>query len=160
MGSGFLGTPASLMLDVVICSLIIIVPALIASIYLVKWRRDYLRHKWIQIVISCALILIVGLFEIDMQLQGGFWVMAKDSPYAQTAFLHNLLYIHLVFSISTVVLWLTTFVTALRYVPNPPAPSRFSRKHKFLAWISVGDLVATVVTGLMVYYYGFWVTGR
>jgi len=84
--------------------------------------------------------------------------MAENSPYAQTAFLHNLLAVHLCFSVSNVLLWIVTFTTAVLKFPNPPRPGLFSRTHKTLAWASVADMVATVVTGLMVYYYGFWVT--
>ena len=158
MGKGFLGTPASIMLDVVVCSLVLVVPLLLISIWLVKFRQNYLAHKKLQIVIFVALAVVVTAFEVDMRLQGGFWAMAKDSPYVDTAFLRNLLFIHLFFSITTVILWVTTFVTAIRKFPNPPGPSGFSPTHKLLAWISVIDMVATVVTGLMVYYYGFWVT--
>src|SRR5690349_1711982 len=109
MGKGFLGTPASLMLDVVVCSLVIVVPVLLWSIWLVKWRRNYLAHKRVQILLFTAIFTVVVLFEADMRLSGGFWKMAKDSPYAQTAFLHWLLGVHLFFSISNVLLWIVTF---------------------------------------------------
>ena len=61
----------------------------------------------------------------------------------------------LVFSISTCFIWIATYIAALRSFPNPVGPSKFSPKHKIMAWISVVDMVATVVTGLMVYYYFF-----
>ena len=59
---------------------------------------------------------------------------------------------------ATVVAWTITFWTALRNFPNPPAPGGFSRIHKRLAWTSVALMVGTVVTGLMVYYFGFIAT--
>lgn len=155
MGKGFLGTPASLMLDVVVVSLLVVTPALLYSLYVVKFRRDYILHKRLQVVISVALFLVVGLFEIDMKMQGGFDELAKGSALAGTAFLDNLLAVHLCFSISTFFLWAITFLTALRYFPVPPVPTRFGRFHRVIAWITVADMIGTIVTGLMVYWYGF-----
>lgn len=155
MGSGFLGTPASLMLDVVVCSLALVVPALLWSVYLARIGRNYALHKRVQLVLGVVLLIVVVLFEVDMRMQGGFWEMAKESAYYQTAFLRNLLGVHLFFSVSTVILWAITYVTALQSFPSPPRPNAFSQKHRVMAWVAVVDMVATVVTGLMVYYYGF-----
>jgi uncharacterized membrane protein YozB (DUF420 family) len=66
-----------------------------------------------------------------------------------------LLYVHLFFAISTVVLWAVTLSLALRRIPAPPGPCSHSRLHKRLGWISVVDITLTSVTGLLVYYYGF-----
>lgn len=158
MGKGFLGTPASLMLDVVVVSLVAIGPALLFGLYLARWRKNYALHKIVMVGISLALFAVVALFEIDMRMQGGFWAMAKASPYAATAFLRNLLAVHLVFSVSTLVMWIATFASALAKFSKPPAPGPFSQVHKVMAWASVADMVGTIVTGLMVYYYGFWVS--
>lgn len=155
MGNGFLGTPASLMLDVVVCSLIVVVPALLYSIYVVRYKRNYLLHKRLQITLFWVLAVAVTLFEVDMRLSGGFWEMAAQSRYIDTAFLKWLLRVHLFFSITTAVLWVVTFVTAMKKISNPPGPGGFSRAHLLMGRIAVIDMVATVVTGLMVYYYGF-----
>ena len=48
-----------------------------------------------------------------------------------------------------------TLFTALRNFPKPPEPGLFSAFHKRIAWIAVLDMVATVVTGLIIYYLGF-----
>lgn len=145
------------MLDVVVCSLVIVLPALALSLYWARLKKNYLWHKRMQIGLCSVLLLVVVLFEADMRLQGGFWKLAKNSPYAETLFLHRLLGVHLCFSVSTVFLWTSTIALALKLFPNPPGPSRFSPKHKAMAWIAVADMTGTVVTGLMVYYYGFWV---
>lgn len=155
MDHGFLGTRASFMLDVIICSLVLVLPALISSIYLVRYLHRYALHKRIQLAITAALTIVVLLFELDMQRHGGFWVLAEGSAYYDSAFLKNLLRVHLTFSISTAVLWPVTALTAWRYFPSPVVPNVFAPKHKILAWITVLDMVATVVTGLMVYYFGF-----
>jgi hypothetical protein len=155
MAPGFLGTPASLMLDVVVCSLTLVVPALLWSIYLARFKRSFSLHKRVQLVLGVVLLIVVVLFEVDMRLQGGFWEMAKESSYYGTPFLRNLLRIHLTFSISTVFIWAATYAAALRYFSSPPRPGAFSPKHKIMAWIAVVDMVGTIVTGLMVYIYGF-----
>ena len=46
------------------------------------------------------------------------------------------LYVHLVFAVSTVILWPTTIVLALRNFPNPPMPGQHSRIHMPLARIA------------------------
>ena len=158
--NGFLGTPASIMLDVVVCSLVLVVPTLLFSIYLVKRRRKYDVHKHVQLTLGLVLLLVVILFEVDMRLQGGFWAMASQSPYYNTAFMVYLLYVHLFFAVSTVIMWSITYYITLKRFPSPPRPTAFSPTHRVLAWISVVDMGATVVTGLMVYYFGFWVTTR
>jgi hypothetical protein len=72
-------------------------------------------------------------------------------------FFKRLLLVHLAFAISTVFLWGTTLVLALKRIPSPPAPCAHSGLHKILGWLSAVDITLTSVTGLMVYYYGFMV---
>jgi len=159
MSDGFLGYRASFMLDVVVCALIVVVPTLLFSLYAVKIRRNYRLHKSLQIALGIVLLVAVGLFEIDMRLHGGITgILAKRSrpltPSERESF-DQLLYVHLFFAISTVVLWATTLTLALRRMPLPPAPCAHSRLHKRLGWLSAVDITLTSVTGLAVYYYGF-----
>ena len=159
MSDGFLGYRASLMLDVVVCALVVVVPTLLASLYAVKIRRNYSLHKNLQITLGMALLIAVGLFEVDMRLHGGIaGILAKRSrplsPAELTSF-YRLLYVHLFFAISTVFLWATTLSLALRRMPSPPRPCSHSRLHKPLGWLSAADITMTSVTGLLVYYYGF-----
>jgi uncharacterized membrane protein YozB (DUF420 family) len=116
-------------------------------------------HKILQIVLGIVLLVAVGLFEVDMRLHGGITgILAKRSrpltPSERASF-DQLLYVHLFFAISTVVLWATTLTLALRRMPAPPAPCAHSRLHKRLGWLSAADITLTSVTGLLVYYYGF-----
>ena len=163
--NGFLGYDASLMLDVVVTALVLIVPWLLYSLYLVKVKRNYLLHKKHQLAIFFVLIFAVGAFELDMQMHGGGLAIVNKvgEPTRldgeQLAFVRQMLRVHLVFAISTPLLWIATVVNALLKFPNPPVPGPNSRLHKVLGWASVIDLVGTSVTGLLFYYQAFVVTG-
>ncbi len=147
------------MLDLVVCALAVVVPALMVSLYAVKIRRNYAFHKFMQITLGVVLLVTVGLFEIDMRMHGGIaGILAKRSrPLAgdELDSFYRLLYVHLFFSITTVPLWGTTLILALRRFPSPPAPAAHSAWHKRLGWLSVVDITLTSVTGLLVYYLGF-----
>ncbi|MGD9649122.1 MAG: DUF420 domain-containing protein, partial [Pirellulales bacterium] len=65
------------------------------------------------------------------------------------------LYVHLVFSVSTAVLWIVVTVRALRNFPTPPQPGRHSDAHVRWGRLAMWDMVATVVTGWIFYYLAF-----
>lgn len=162
MKHGFLGYDASFMLDFVVVALIAIVPVLLYSLYVVRFQRNYLWHRNLQVLLGFTLLVAVAAFEVDTQLVHGGWenIVNKnaDSPrLTGEAFSHvqRVLRIHLVFAISTPVLWATTLILAWRRFPNPPVPGRHSRLHKTLGWLSVLDIVGTSVTGLWFYYVAF-----
>ncbi len=149
------------MLDFVVSALVLIVPWLLYSLTLVKFKKNYTAHRNHQIAITIVLLTAVALFEIDMQIHGGWIAIVNKNPDlprldpAQIARVRQMLSIHLIFAISTPILWLITITHALSKFPNPPHPSAASRFHKPLAWISVVDLVCTSLTGLIFYYMAF-----
>lgn len=162
MTNGFLGYNASFMLDVVVCALVLVVPALAYSIYLVKGRRAYTLHRNIQIGLGIVLLITVAAFEYDLQMVHGGWenVVNKpgESPRLEEEALdrvRTVLRVHLVFAISTPLLWGTTLWLALRRFPAPPRPAPHSRLHKTLGWLSTVDIALTSVTGLAFYYLAF-----
>ncbi len=161
MENGFLGNGASLMLDFVVTALVLVVPVLVFSLFTVKIRKNYSLHKFLQITLAIVLLIAVLAFEIDMRLHGG-WVaiVNKDAtaPHLdaeQLSFVSKLLYLHLLFAVSTPFLWATTIFLALKRFPSPPMPGAHSKLHKRLGWISTIDLVLTSVTGLVFYYFAF-----
>ncbi|MFQ5734286.1 MAG: DUF420 domain-containing protein [Planctomycetaceae bacterium] len=162
MNDGFLGNDSSLMLDVVVCALVLVVPVLLFSIYTVKFRRGFLLHRHLQTALGAALLLTVGAFEVDMQIVHGGWenvVNKPEQPQRVTGedleTVQTLLWVHLVFAISTPVLWTVTLVLAWRRFPSPPQPGEHSRLHKTLGWLSAVDITLTSVTGLVFYYVAF-----
>lgn len=159
MAHGFLGYQSTFMLDFVVTALVLIVPALVASLFLVKVRHNYVAHRNLQIILSGVLLVAVLAFEVDIRSHGGWeQIVGARSPALsvdQLATIKQTLYVHLVFAISTPLLWATTITLALRRMPNPPAPCPHSRLHKTLGWLSVLDLVLTSATGLLFYYRAF-----
>jgi putative membrane protein len=152
---GFSGTRAPLILDVLCLAMLGVVVVLCWSIYQVKIRRRYSVHKWTQVTLGVILLVVVILFEIDIRLHG--WedraagAIGARAPKAAVI----ALYVHLVFAISTVILWPTTIVLALRNFPNPPMPSAHSRIHIPLARTAAADMVLTAITGWVFYYVAF-----
>ncbi len=155
---GFLGTRASLMLDVVVVAMAIVLPLLGYSVWLVKYRRRFVLHKRIQLILGGLLAVAVTLFELEMRLHG--WeARAKASPFFGTSsepgLVYPVLYVHLVFSVSTAILWIVVTVRALRNFPSPPTPGRHSDAHVRWGRLAVWDMVATVLTGWIFYYLAF-----
>lgn len=160
MSHGFLGPDAStFMLDFVVTALVLVVPALLASLYLVKFKRNYVAHRNLQLALAGVLLVAVIAFEVDIRAHGGWReiVGARKLPLSaeQLETVKWTLYVHLVFAISTPLLWGTTIALALKRIPKPPAPCEHSRLHKTLGWLSVIDLVLTSATGLLFYYRAF-----
>lgn len=155
---GFLPWRASLMLDVVFLAMFAVIPAMAVSIHLVKHHGKFQLHKRIQVTLGIVLLLAVTLFEIDMRVNG--WrVRAEASPFYAEAWtagwVNRILAIHLVFAVSSALLWIYVIVQALRKFPNPPAPCAYSPTHKRWARLAAADMTLTAVTGWTFYYLAF-----
>ena len=152
---GFLGTRAPLVLDIVCLSMIGVVIVLTWSIYQVKIRRNYRVHKWTQVTLGIILLVVVIVFEIDIRLHG--WearaagiIGGRPAPSVFWA-----LYVHLVFAVSSVVLWPLTIVLAMWNFSEPPIPGPHSRIHIPLARTAAADIVLTAITGWIFYWLAF-----
>jgi putative membrane protein len=151
---GFLGTRASIMLDVVSVAMFLVLPALGFSIWQVRYRRRYRLHKALQLCLGAVLLVAVAGFEVDMQLISGWRERAMPSPYWSDSGFNAVLaalYVHLVFAVSTAGLWVFVIAQALRKIPSPPAPSSYSRRHIFWARLAAIDLALTAATGWVFY---------
>lgn len=155
---GFLGTRASLMLDVVALAMVIVLPLLGVSVYLVKFRRRYALHKKIQLILGIVLLVVVGLFEFDMRI-GGWSHRAEASPYAghegSTDWVFVTLAIHLFFAVTAALLWIVVIARALVNFPKPPAPSAHSAWHRRFGAAAAIDMACTAVSGWVFYYLAF-----
>jgi putative membrane protein len=78
--NGFLGSRASIMLDVVFLAMFAVLPIMGVSIGLARFRKKYAWHKRIQLTLAVVLLLAVAAFEIDMQFISGWRTRAMSSP--------------------------------------------------------------------------------
>lgn len=150
---GFLGTNASLMLDVVFVAMFLVVPVLLYSIKLAK-RGNYQLHKQIQIATATVLLAAVIAFEIDMRFFTDWELRADPNGEGLTA-AWIALGIHLCFAIPTPILWIVIISKALKHFPNPPIPNEHSAAHKKRARIGAYGMILTSITGWIFYYVAF-----
>jgi len=158
---GFLGTRASLGMDVVLVGLVALLPVLAWSVSLAR-RGRYLAHKRLQLFIVAALLAAIVVFEIDIRLisdwkiraaGGAAWGRPPNVWWPTGVFVA--LGIHLVFAVSTLVLWAWVVWEALRRFPTPPAPATHGRRHRVMARLAAVDLVLTAITGTVFYWLAF-----
>jgi uncharacterized membrane protein YozB (DUF420 family) len=151
---GFIpGSRGSLMLDLVATAMIAVLPLLTLAIMLVKKKKAYNSHRILMLGISVALAVAVFLFELEMRLVG--WRhLAEPSPYYDNL-MPVVLGVHLVCSVTTVVLISMTVWNATRKFPNPPKPNAHSAQHKKLGKLTALGLVLTSITGWAFYYVAF-----
>lgn len=110
MSHGFLGYDGStFMLDFVVTALVLIVPALLVSLYLVKVQRNYTAHRNLQLALAGVLLVTVIAFEIDIRAHGGWRAIVDTRTVPLSAerleTVRQTLSVHLVFAISTPLLW-------------------------------------------------------
>ena len=153
---GFLGTRASLGMDVVLVGLIALLPVLAWSVSLVR-RGAYAAHKRLQIFIAAALLAAIVVFEIDVRLISDWKVRAAaagQNPWWPAGVL-TALGIHLIFAVSTLVLWIWVVWEAFLRFPVPPTPGSHGPRHRVMARLAALDLVLTAVTGTIFYWLAF-----
>ena len=151
---GFLGSRASIGMDVVLLGLLATLPLLAWSIHLVARRRDFAGHRRLQLLIVAALVAAIVVFEVDVRLISDWKRRAAPSPYWPAGVL-SALGIHLVFAVSTLVLWTWVVWEAWRRFPAPPQPNDHSPRHRVMARLAAIDLVLTAVTGTLFYWLAF-----
>lgn len=159
---GFLGYPTTFMLDFVVCALILIVPLLLYSLWLVKVKHRFLAHKRLQIALGLILLAAVTAFEVDVQLVHGGWEnivaqqqLSPEQLQKKIADVRPWLLVHLVFAVTTPFLWAATIVLALKRFGPTAQPGPHSQLHKALGWASTIDITLTSITGLLFYYQAF-----
>ncbi|MFM7136178.1 MAG: DUF420 domain-containing protein [Planctomycetota bacterium] len=151
---GFLGTRSSVGMDVVLVGLLATLPVLAASIAAVRAKR-YALHKLLQLVIVTVLAAAIVVFEVDIRLFSDWRLRAAASPFWPAGVLTSL-GIHLVFAVSTLVLWAWVVWEALRRFPSPPVPGSHGPRHRRMARLAALDLLATSVTGVIFYWLAFF----
>jgi putative membrane protein len=149
------GARCDMLMDIVVMSMLIILPLLWYSYVKVRRDRAFGRHRTIQLYLFVVLFFVVLLFEYDMQQHGGIFEMVKGSSYEGTFFLNFTIYFHVFLSITTSLIWIVLIILSLRKFGNPPRPNAFSKTHKLWGRIGMWDMALTCITGLMLYVFGF-----
>ena len=151
---GFLGTRADVLLDLVIVSLVVVVPVLIYSWLKVR-QKHYALHKGVQLTLLIVLAVAVGAFEANMRMLGGIFTATSASSYAGTGTLNFWIWFHTALAISTTLVWLVLAVVSTRRFPKPPQPNDFSSTHRFWGRLGMIIMALTGLTSIPVYIYGF-----
>jgi hypothetical protein len=152
---GFLGTRADILMDIVMVSLILIVPVVGYSYYLAHNRRDYRRHRRVQILLGSVLAVAVVLFETDLRIAGGIYALTAESQFTGTVALESSIWVHTLLAIITSLVWVVLTLVSLRKFPFPPKPGRFSPTHRLWGRIGMITMLLTGITAVPLYVLGF-----
>ena len=153
--NGFLGTRASLMLDVICVAMVVVVAVLGWSIRQVRRHKRYQLHKRVQLTLATALLVVLTAFEVDMRLHGWQERASGQLGGQASSTVFAALSIHLFFALSTVVLWIIVIALALRRFPHPPTAGQHSAFHRRWARLAACDMVLTAVSGWVFYIMAF-----
>ena len=152
------------MLDLVVVAMAVVLPALGASIALVKYRRRYQLHKRIPLVLGAVLLVTVIAFEADMRINGWrtraeasrFWgATPADETGGTTNWVDCALAVHIFFAATTTLLWAVVITRALKHFPRPPAPAAHSTWHQRWGKLAAIDMLLTALTGWLFYWMAF-----
>lgn len=156
---GFLPWRGPFVLDVIVIAMVFVLIALAWSVFSVKYRRLYQRHKVTQLCLAGGLLILLICFEIDIQCFENWRQLADLSPYYDAATRSGpvvySLWIHLFFATTTLALWLLITLRALKHFPNPPSPNQHSSFHARWGMIAAIDMALTAVTGWVFYFLAF-----
>jgi uncharacterized membrane protein YozB (DUF420 family) len=154
MSHGFIpGSRAPLMMDVVAAAILLVLPLLALAIHLARHRRDYVRHKQVQLAVTTALAVVILGFEVEVRTHD--WrEAAAASPY-YGSWLFPVFYVHLATAITATIAWVATVTMALKRFPRRPAPGPFSAAHRLMGRLAAALMGATAVTGWTFYYVAF-----
>ncbi|WP_425398368.1 DUF420 domain-containing protein [Aeoliella sp.] len=157
---GFLGTRASLMLDVVFVAMFAVIPVMGVSIAMARYKQRWQLHKTIQLTLATVLLVAVVAFEVDMQFVTDWELRAEPSPYFTmdhkwSSPVGVSLLIHLFFAVPTAFIWVYVVSGAVNRFPQPPTPSDYSARHKLWGRIAAIEMTMTAITGWVFYYLAF-----
>ena len=130
------------LLDAVFVAMLVVVPVLGASVYLVNSTAAMRCTKQSSCGSAAMLAVTIVLFEIDMRV--GWEERARPSPYfgngEQPGLVLVALWIHLFFAVTTLALW--TGVTVARSSGFAPANARLAQPPAHLLGQAGGDRYA------------------
>lgn len=151
---GFLGTRASLMLDIVSCVMVAVVAVLAFSIHAAR-RGQFRLHKALNLTLAWLLLVAVAAFEVEVRCYGWQARATAVPGQAPSASVMTALYVHLFFAIWSTLLWPVVIVRATRGFSSPPGPGPHSRSHRLWGRVAAASMMTTAVTGWVFYCLAF-----
>jgi len=137
----------------------VVVPVLTWGIWEAKVRRNFARHKKVQLTLAAFLLVVIALLEIDIRFFTNWRARAAGSPYfnaeKNSGLVMDLLWIHIGCAISTIDLWAHVIIQAMRRFPDPPVPNAHSRSHVRWAVAGATTLLLTALTACAFYVLAF-----
>ena len=143
------------MLDFVVVAMLGVTLVLGYSIYQIRYKKNPIRHRNIQIATAIVLTVALLAFEIDVRYFTNWRELAEGSPYYESGFADLCLWVHLVFAIPAPVVWAVVIIMGLRRFKTGFEQGRFNRTHRISGRIAAGFMVLTAVTGWVFYYVAF-----
>jgi uncharacterized membrane protein YozB (DUF420 family) len=143
--SGFLGTRADIIVDVVM-TISGFLPALMMFTFYLAAKGKYQLHKNMQLGLLLLVTILVVALEVDVR-SGDLQAAGALSSYHDSMTLTVVFVIHLFFAITTFFGWLWLVIKSAKIYPK----GFKTFKHKKWGKLLFIDIVLTVITGWMLY---------
>jgi putative membrane protein len=147
--SGFLGTRAPLFMDIV-SVIVALLPFLIYAAITLAKKRNYSAHESVQKLLFFVSVTVVAFFEYGVRMEGGYKNLMEGSSVSHDYLLYVLIF-HIFISLVTLLLWIYTLYTAMRYKKSKALPGLYSSIHKKDGLRTFVGIVLTMLTGAWVY---------
>jgi hypothetical protein len=143
--SGFLGTRADIIVDVVM-TISGFLPAILMFTFYLAAKGRYQLHKNMQLGLLLLVTVLVVALEVDIR-SGDLQAAGALSPYHDSLLLTVVFVIHLLFAITTFFGWLWLVIKSAKIYPK--GFKTFA--HKKWGKLLFIDIVLTVITGWILY---------
>ncbi|MBT8343850.1 MAG: DUF420 domain-containing protein [Sulfurovum sp.] len=147
--SGFLGTRAPLFMDMV-SVIVAVLPFLIYGAISLAKKGNYRAHESVQKALFWISVIVVGFFEFGVRMEGGYKNLMAGSSVSHDYLLYVLIF-HIIISVVTLILWVTTLYRAKRYKKQSTLPGIYSEVHKKDGIRTFIGIILTMLTGAWVY---------
>lgn len=155
MGSGFLPARGSPMLDTVVVAMFAVVVVLVFSVVAVRFGKKHRLHRFLQLSLAVALLLVVIAFELEVRFFTNWRELATPSPYYADGTADRLLGLHLAFAIPTPFVWGAVIWYALKHYKNGFADGRSRQIHRWGGRLGAALMILTAITGWIFYWAAF-----
>ena len=146
---GFLGTKAPFFMDFVTL-IVAFLPLLVGIAISFARSRKYKLHSTVQILIFIISVLVVSYFEYGIRLGGGYEAFVQNTHVSHD-YLFIVLMIHIVISVLTLGIWISTLFRARSDASQGGLPGNYSASHKKAGIRTFIGIVLTSLTGIWVY---------